>query len=143
MIRILVRNILATIAGLFVGSCVNMALVLLNAYVLFPMPEGTDMNDQAQMLAWIGTLPTAAFLVVVAAHLGQAFVGGWLAARLSASKPMIPALVVGVLTLVGGVVNMVALPGPAWMWIEVPLYLIVSFAAGKMEEKRRAAISVG
>jgi hypothetical protein len=33
---IVFRNILAVIAGLVVGSIVNMSLVMLNAYVLFP-----------------------------------------------------------------------------------------------------------
>lgn len=37
------RNAGAVIVGLVVGMMVNMALVMLNAYVLFPMPEGMDM----------------------------------------------------------------------------------------------------
>ena len=53
------RNV---VAGLVVGMAVNMALVLLNAYVLFPMPEGMDMSDVETFNAYIATLPTAAFL---------------------------------------------------------------------------------
>ena len=41
----MIRNILAVVAGLFAGMGVNMALVLVNGMVLFPMPEGMDMND--------------------------------------------------------------------------------------------------
>ncbi len=73
----MIRNILAVIAGLIVGMVVNMALVTLNAYVLFPMPPGTNMQDPEQLNAYMATLPTAAFFVVLAAHLGQSFVGGW------------------------------------------------------------------
>ena len=72
----MIRNILAVIGGLAVGMAVNMALVMLNAYVLFPMPQGTSMQDTEQFKAYIATLPTTAFLVVLAAHLGQAFAGG-------------------------------------------------------------------
>ena len=38
------RNVLAVIAGLIAGMAVNMALIMLNGYVLYPMPEGTDMT---------------------------------------------------------------------------------------------------
>lgn len=72
----MLRNFVAVVAGMIVGMVVNMALVMLNGYVLFPMPDGLDMNDVAGMNAYIQTLPTAAFVVVLAAHLGQSFVGG-------------------------------------------------------------------
>lgn len=135
----MIRNILAVIAGLAAGMAVNMALVMLNAYVLFPMPAGTDMSDPEQMNAYIATLSTAAFVVVLAAHLGQSFVGGWTAARIGASKPMVLAMIVGVLSLAGGVMNMMQLEHPAWMYVELPLYLVVAWLAGRMEQKRRAS----
>jgi len=133
----MIRNILAVIVGLAAGMAVNMALVMLNAYVLFPMPAGTDMSDPEQMNAYIATLSMAAFVVMLVAHLGQSFVGGWTAARIGASKPMVLAMIVGVLSLVGGVMNMMQLEHPAWMYIELPLYLVVAWLAGRMEQKRR------
>lgn len=135
------RNIIAVIAGLAVGMVVNMALILLNSYVLYPMPEGMDMQDTEQMNAYIRTLPTAAFFVVLAAHLGQAFVGGWTAARLGASKPMVLAMIVGVLSLAGGVYNLINLDGPKWLAIELPLYLVLAWLAGRIEVKRRAGLA--
>lgn len=134
----MIRNILAVFAGLAAGMVTNMALIMLNAYVLFPMPEGMDMNDPEQMNVYIATLPATAFILVLAAHLGQSFVGGWTAARLGASKPMLLALIVGVLTLVGGIMNMMQLELPTWMYIELPLYLVVAWWAGRIEVKRRA-----
>ena len=83
------RNIGAVVLGLFAGMAVNMGFIMLNSYMLFPMPEGIDMNDPEQMNAYVATLPTAAFLVVLLAHLGQSFVGGWVAARVGASRPML------------------------------------------------------
>ena len=35
----MIKNIFAVIIGLVVGMAVNMSLVMLNAYALFPMPE--------------------------------------------------------------------------------------------------------
>ncbi len=34
----MIRNFFAVLAGLVLGMAVNMALVLLNVYLLFPMP---------------------------------------------------------------------------------------------------------
>ena len=135
----MIRNILSVLAGLAVGMAVNMALVLLNAYVLFPMPPGTSMQDPEHLNAYIATLPTAAFFVVLAAHLGQSFVGGWTAARLGSSRPMMLAMIVGVGSLAGGILNMMTIEGPAWMYIELPLYLVVAWLAGRLEIKRRLA----
>ena len=123
--------------GLVVGMAVNMSLVMLNAYTLFPMPEGTDINNPEQVNAWVATLPTAAFFVVLAAHLGQSFVGGWVAARFGSSRPMLLAMIVGLASLAGGIVSMMSIKGPAWMIIELPLYLVVAWLAGRMEITRR------
>ncbi len=41
----MIRNVLAVFAGLVVGMVVNMALIMLNMMVLFPMPAGMDMQN--------------------------------------------------------------------------------------------------
>ena len=136
----MIRNILAVIVGLAVGMAANMALVLLNAYVLFPMPAGMDMNDLEQLQGYIATLPMVAFFVGMAAHLSQSFVGGWVAARMGSSQPMLLAMIVGFVTLAGGIMMFMDVQGPAWMFIELPLYLVVAWLAGRMEVQRRAAV---
>jgi len=137
----MLRNVLAVIVGLAAGMAVNMALIMLNGYVLFPMPEGMDMYDPEQMNAYVASLPTAAFFVVLAAHLGQSFVGGWVAARLGSSRPMLLALIVGLGSLAGGIMNMMTIKGPDWMVVELPLYLVVAWLAGRMEVNRRFALA--
>ena len=135
--RGLLGNVFAVVAGLVVGSLWNMGIVQLNLRVLHPMPSGLDMNDAEQFDAFMATLPTSAFVVVLVAHLGQAFFGGWVAARLSRSHPVRMALVIGVLSLVGGVAAMFMIEGPAWLMIELPLYLVLAWVAGRMVESKR------
>ncbi|MCH2102245.1 MAG: hypothetical protein MK209_10030 [Planctomycetes bacterium] len=135
----MIRSILVVIFGLAVGMGVNMALVMFNAYVLFPMPAGTDMNDPDQLNAYIAILPTPGFFVVMAAHLGQSFVGGWVAARLGSSSPMMLAMTVGMVSLVGGIMMTMNVEAPTWTMIELPLYLVVAWQAGRIEVNRRAA----
>jgi len=134
------RNVGALVVGVVVGGAWNMALLMLNTKFLFPMEEGTDMQDPEQMKAYVATLPAMAFLTVLGAHVGQAGVGGWIAARLGASRPMLLAGIVGVLTAAGATYNQITLEGPAWMWVDVPLILIAAWYAGRCECKRRAAI---
>ena len=122
--------------GLIVGMAVNMALIMVS-WALFPMPDGMDMNVPAEMNAYVATLPVTAFFIIIAAHLGQSFVGGWVAARVGASHPVVLAMIIGVLALMGGVANMMMIEHPPWMYVEVPLYLVVAFAAGKLVERSR------
>ena len=49
----------AALVGLGVGMAVNMGLIQLNSTVLYPAPEGMDMNDPEQLQAYMDTLPAA------------------------------------------------------------------------------------
>jgi hypothetical protein len=137
----MLRNFGAVIAGLVVGMTVNLALVQLNT-VLFPLPNGIDITDTAQMRDVIQDLPAAAWILVFAAHLGQSFVGAWVAARLGASHRMTLAMIVGVVSLGAGIANAIMLSMPAWTWLEMPFYLVVAGMAGRMEAARRMAVTV-
>lgn len=133
----MLRNIGAVILGLVVGMVVNLVIVQINL-LLFPLPEGVDPADYEALKAAMPSQPAVAWIGVIAAHLGQALVGGWVAARVGASRPVLLAMIVGVLTLAGGIANAVMLSPPAWTLIEMPLYLVVAWLAGKQVEKSRA-----
>ena len=135
------RNVLAAIAGLFVGSLLNMGIIQLNTLVFFPAPAGLDMSDTEQLVAYVATLPAAAFIVVMVAHLTQAFVGGWVAARLSASGPRRIAMIVGGFSLAGGIAAFFMFESPAWMLVELPLYLVAAWVAGTHEQVRRGRVA--
>ena len=135
----MLRNIGAVIVGLLVGMLVNIIIINLNTLV-FPLPEGVSLSDQEALKAIIADQPAAAWIGVILAHLGQAFVGGWVAARLGASRPVLLAMIVGALTLAGGIANAIMMPIPTWVLIELPLYLLVAWFAGRIEEKRRSGL---
>ncbi len=135
------RNIGGVIAGLVVGSMANMALIILNTSVLFPMPPGVDMNNAEQFSAYLADLPALAFVVALLAHLSQAGIGGWVAARIGATRPVTLALIVGCLTALGSAINMANLGGPPWMWIDVPLCVALGWGVGTLEQRRRDGLS--
>ena len=128
----MIRNIIAVVVGVIVGMVFNMAVVILNTAVLFPVPEGFNWNDPEAVGAYFTDLPLTAFLVVLVAHLGQAFFGGLVAALISRNAAMTVAMIIGVLSMLAGIANMMMVPNPAWMWIEVPLYLVAAWLAGRI-----------
>lgn len=134
----MIRNVCAVLAGLIVGMVFNLVVVGVD-FILYPMPEGVDFQDTEGVAAYIKSLPLLALLIVLVAHLGQAFFGGWVAAILSRNNPMMVAMIVGGLSLIAGLINMLELSLPAWMWIEMPLYLVVAWIAAKLELKRRGS----
>ncbi len=136
----MLRNVVAVLLGVFLGSALNMAIILTNMEI-FPGPEGLNFNDAEAMSAYIGSLPQTAFILPMVAHLSQSLVGGWIAARFGESRPMLLAMIVGVLTLIGGILNFMQLPAPLWMYVEIPLYLVVAYGAGTIEVQRREGLT--
>jgi hypothetical protein len=59
----------------------------------------------------------------------QAFFGGLIAAKISKKRRTTVAMIIGVLSLIGGYINMQSIPLPTWMWIEMPLYLVFAWLA--------------
>ncbi len=110
----ILRNILALVAGLVAGSMVNMALIMMGA-VLFPPPPGVDVNDVSSINAHIGEYSVLQLLAPFVAHALGTLVGAMVAARLAATHHLIPALVVGLFFLVGGVLAVRMIPNaPLW-----------------------------
>lgn len=72
------------------------------------------------------------WLLIVVAHVGQAFIGGLLAAAIGRSASMVVAMIVGVISMLLGIANLMSMPLPAWVWIEMPLYLLAAWFAARI-----------
>jgi len=134
----MLRRLLAVVAGLVTGMII-VALVEGAGHALWPPPAGTDLRDPEQLKALLPTLPIGALLAVVVAWALGAFGGGWMAATLARSPR--EALVVGFLLLCLGVLTMVQIPHPLWMWVAgvaVPLPAAWFGARLRPKEARRA-----
>ena len=138
--RVWLQNVLAVLLGLVCGMAVNMALIQLNYSVFFPMPASLDTSDVVAFNSYLVGLPWEAFLLVILAHVLQAFIGGYVAARLTRTYPMRCAMVVGVISLAGGLWAMTLYQGPGWMVIELPLYLLAGYYSGSIERRRRGSL---
>ena len=136
----LVKNFGAALLGMVVGGLANLAVLLLSLQ-LWPLPDGVGGDDPAAMSAYVASLPVAAVLCAMAAHVIQAGLGGWVAARVG-SVPLVLGSILGVLTALGTLVNWIELQGPGWMLLELPVDVLVGAAAGQLEARRRAPVGL-
>lgn len=129
------RNILAVVAGWFVGSLVNMGLVQLG-HSIFPI-EGIDPNDMEAFAAIIPTLEPKYFIFPFLAHALGTFAGAGLAAAISLNRKMMLAMIVGILFLAGGIVVNYMLPGPIWFAaLDILIaYVPMAYLAAKLMQK--------
>ncbi len=118
-----VRNILAVLLGIVLGSAANMGLILLGFQVI-PLPEGFDFNNTEAMEASIGLLEPKHFLFPFLAHALGTFVGALVAFFVAGSRQYLFALVIGGWFLAGGIWGVVTIPAPLWFII---LDLVVAY----------------
>jgi hypothetical protein len=109
----LLRNILAVLAGLIVGSAVNMAIVTFGPTVIAP-PMGVDMSSAEGLARTMHLFEPRHFLTPFLAHALGTLVGALLAYLLAASHKKAFAWTIGVFFLCGGVMASVMIPAPAW-----------------------------
>ncbi|MBV6404339.1 MAG: hypothetical protein IT228_08070 [Flavobacteriales bacterium] len=110
----LLRNSLAVVAGILLGSLVNMGLILLGG-TLLPPPPGVDVNDVASINAHIDEYSVAQMMVPFLAHAIGTLIGAFTTARIAASWKLTLALTIGVFFLLGGVMAARMIPdGPLW-----------------------------
>lgn len=107
------RNVIAIVVGFLVGSVVNMTIVWAGPR-LIPLPDGVDMSEMDKLAENIQLLKPANFLSPWLAHAMGALVGAFVAGKLCVGNKLRPAMVVGVLFLLGGITMVLMVGGPLW-----------------------------
>lgn len=132
MMNPIVKNILAVIAGLAVGSIVNMGIVMISGSIIAP-PEGGDITTMEGLKATIHLFEPKHFVFPFLAHAIGTLVGAFVAAKIAATKKMTMALLIGVFFFIGGAINVSMLGGPLWFTVLdlVMAYLPMAYLGGK------------
>lgn len=132
----IVKNILAVIAGLVVGSIVNMGIVMISGSVIAP-PEGGDITTMEGLKATMHLFEPKHFIFPFLAHAIGTLVGAFVAAKIAATKKMTMALLIGVFFFIGGAINVSMLGGPLWFTVLdlVMAYIPMAYLGGKFAEK--------
>ena len=109
----IIRNTLAVLAGVVVGSVVNMGLIMVSGKVI-PPPPGADVTTAEGLKASIHLFEPRHFVFPFLAHALGTLAGACLTAALAATRKTALALVIGIVFLAGGVANAFMLPAPLW-----------------------------
>ena len=129
-------GILAVVVGLGVGMAVNLALIKLNIKLHAPS-AGLDWNNPDQVKDFMATMPLLGFVIVLAAHSGQALVGSVIGTLISGRRSVVVGLIIGVATLLGCVMAMFMIPGPLWFSvIDLLLPVPVAYLAARLLLKK-------
>lgn len=107
------RNILAVIAGLVIGSIVNMGLINVSAHAI-PPPAGADLTTTEGLKAAMHLFEPKHFLFPFLAHALGTVVGAAVAAYIAASRKFQLAMTIGGVFLAGGISMVIMLPSPLW-----------------------------
>jgi len=130
-------QMLARIGGVIAGVLVGGLVVALVEYLSsrrYPMPEGLDTTNKAALGAWISTLPLNAMIFVLVAHALGAGVGGAVCAMVMGEVWWVGPMIVGAMFEVGGIMNLVSVPGhPTWFAVvDVLLYFPCAWLGANM-----------
>ncbi len=128
----ILRNVIAIIAGVVIGSLVNMAIIMVSGSII-TAPAGVDMTTEEGLKAGMPLLQPKHFIFPFLAHAIGTFVGAYISAR-TATKKNIFAMIIGLFFLAGGISMVMMLPSPIWFTIIdlVGAYLPVAYFAGKI-----------
>lgn len=135
----ILRNILAVITGLIIGSVVNMSIIMISGSVI-PPPEGVDMTSQEGLEKGMHLLEAKHFIMPFLAHTVGTFAGAFLCALIAANHKLKFALGIGVFFLLGGIFNVIVLPAPLWFSVVDLMfaYIPIAWIAGKISSGMNA-----
>ena len=117
------RNVLAVLAGLVIGSIVNFVLITISPMVI-PPPAGVDVSNPESMSRAIHLFEPRHFIIPFLAHALGTLVGALAAYLIAASYKARLAYVIGVLFLCGGLAASLMIPAPTWFKV---LDLLVAY----------------
>lgn len=136
------RNILAVVVGISIGSVVNGLIINISGSII-PPPEGADVTTEEGLKASMHLFTPIHFLMPFLAHAIGTFVGALLAARIAVTRQMRLAMAVGVVFLVGGLSMVMILPSPFWFNAVdlVGAYLPTSYVAARLVLSKQSPAS--
>ncbi len=146
----ILKNILAVILGIVIGSLVNM-LIIIVSYGFVTYPEGVvpmgmgDFFDPVAMQTTFDSIKAnidkfgfSHYIMPFLAHALGTMAGAFIAAKVAATKKMVFAYVIGAWFLLGGIVNALDLGmGFVAMGIDILLaYIPFAYLGGKIATRK-------
>ena len=130
------KNALGVISGCITG------VVLISAgemcmYKLFPFPVGIDSRDAVAMGKAIASMPSGAFIFLLAIYIVASFCGGIVSTLITGRQKARPAFIAGIILTLAGVYNTWHLPHPLWFTLTDALVYIPAAYLGFTVSKKK------
>lgn len=109
----ILRNILAVLSGIILGSMVNMGIITISSSII-PPPAGVDVTTPEGLKAGIHLFEPINFLMPFLAHALGTFVGAIVAVLIAVNYKIWYAIAIGVFFLLGGISMVFMVPSPMW-----------------------------
>lgn len=109
----IIKNILAIIAGLIIGSVVNMGIIMISGSIIQP-PNGADVSTMEGLKESIHLFEPKHYIFPFLAHAMGTFLGAFIASLIASNHKMKIALFVGGFFLIGGIANSLMIPAQTW-----------------------------
>ena len=134
----IVRNVLAVVAGLILGGIVNMGIITISSSIIPPL-EGADVTTSEGLKASIHLFEPKHFLMPFLAQALGTFVGALVAALIAADRKMLFAIIIGLVTMIGGIAAVYMIPAPMWFNVTdlVLAYIPMAFLGGKIGSRSK------
>ncbi len=136
----ILKNILAVVLGIIIGSIVNMGLIMISGFII-PPPEGADVTTMDGLKASMHLFEPRHFVFPFLAHALGTLAGAFVTALVASKHKIKLALLIGVFFLIGGIVNTFMLPSPTWFALldlvgaYIPMAWISGIVALKISRK--------
>ena len=133
----IIKNSLAIIIGIVLGSIVNMAIITVSGSII-PPPNGADVTTMEGLKLSLPLFEPKHFILPFLAHALGTFSGALIAAIIAATHKIKFAMAIGIFFLIGGIVNIYLLPSPIWFSILdlAGAYIPMALIAGKFVVKK-------
>lgn len=133
----LVRNIAAIVAGIILGSCVNMGIIVISGSII-PPPKGADISTMEGLKTSMHLFKPIHFLMPFLAHALGTLVGAWTAAKVVLSHQIKFAFGIGIVFLIVGIVNVFMLPSPLWFTLLdlILAYIPMAYLGWRIAERK-------
>ncbi len=132
----IVKNIVAVVIGIVVGSSVNMAIISISGSII-PPPDGFDVTTTEGLKNAMHLFELKHFIFPFLAHALGTLVGAVLAVKIASNHKMKFAYGIGFFFLLGGIASVFLLPSPTWFTLLdlIGAYLPMAYIGGKLATK--------
>lgn len=134
------RNALSVFLGVLTGIFIIFSLEIVS-HIIYPIPEGTDLNDAEAINAYTNSAPVIIFILLIISYSLGSLLGGLVSSSVATHNKMTKSITTGGILMGLGVYNLFMIPHPVWtIIISVFLFIPCSYWGGywgiKLSSKR-------